>query len=679
MHNIFTKKSISISVVLALLWSILSLWTAPFVRAAELPYAIQNLKMLNTTNTVTTEFFEHQNLSINFDWFVPDPTGHLAAPIAQGDFFNIPIPDRFIIPNGSTYTDFVFKDPLNPAITLATGKITPGVNGGGVLKVEFTADAVGYTRANFNITMSARWNRVQYSYPVDTPVTVIFGDQTLNVTVKPQPPQHFANEKLNKWINSTLNGLGNATWNLRINGEHSAKQNVVITDTIGHIPNTNPPTNVVFLPATFRLRKGTFNANGSVLENAENVDLTGKLVFSPDMKSFTLTIGDILEEDDKKSYLFNYHTNYENGVGIRNSAVFSADGLPNVMRSQDFQVTTGSGAGADLNSKIKIIKMASDNNVYGLSGAVFRVTHVPTGQATDYTTDSMGVLVTPVLTPGRYRIQEISPPPGYVSNGFDITVIIEANRTNIRTLRNEPIRRDISVQKLWDPVDVVLKQPVAIELYADDVRVATQTLNEGNNFSHNFSNLRRYRVGKGNSEEIVYTVKEVGTIAGITTSYGGDMNNGLTVTNRFDPTNMDVTANVVWVGTPPPGETQPTVYFKLFRRTAGGAEEAVTTAPIMSLPPGTNSVTWTGLPSSTPLGVEYIYYVRETDSGGTELSGQIFNIAGSGGGLTVTNTWRVTNRIPQTGDSTNITALLLAMLLAGTTILIAKRKTSVNK
>ncbi|WP_289781230.1 Cna B-type domain-containing protein [Staphylococcus agnetis] len=95
----------------------------------------------------------------------------------------------------------------------------------------------------------------------------------------------------------------------------------------------------------------------------------------------------------------------------------------------------------------------------------------------------------------------------------------------------------------------------------------------------------------------------------------------------------DVTAKKVWDGTKTP---HPTVYFKLFQKDANNNEVAVPNADIKKLENGTTEVTWSALPELDKDGKAIVYYVKEVDAQGNDVTPEGYTKKEEG--LTVTNT-----------------------------------------
>ena len=127
-------------------------------------------------------------------------------------------------------------------------------------------------------------------------------------------------------------------------------------------------------------------------------------------------------------------------------------------------------------------------------------------------------------------------------------------------------------------------------------------------------------------------------------SYSPD---GLTVTNTYQiPMTGEVEAKKVWVNGP---TTHPTVWFKLYRKIAGGSIEEVPGVALQKLENGDTTANWTNLATTDINGNPYTFSVVEG-----QLVGSVFTpgappnyqVSYSPDGLTVTNTYQ----IPMTGE-----------------------------
>ena len=101
-----------------------------------------------------------------------------------------------------------------------------------------------------------------------------------------------------------------------------------------------------------------------------------------------------------------------------------------------------------------------------------------------------------------------------------------------RKLRFPIIKTDISVTKIWVGPKA---GPVTIHLFANGTDTGTTlTLDDSNNWTGSFSNVRKY---DQSGTEIQYTVTE-DAVNGYDTTITGDQTTGFTITNTEQPKNV---------------------------------------------------------------------------------------------------------------------------------------------
>lgn len=106
---------------------------------------------------------------------------------------------------------------------------------------------------------------------------------------------------------------------------------------------------------------------------------------------------------------------------------------------------------------LKIFKYDA-NTDEPLSGAVFTVTNIGTGWSTDVTTGDTGLAVLSNLEPGDYRIEEKTPPAGYLPAENPVqTIKLEADTVGQVVYKNEPDWSEVSLRKTVEGTD----EPIA--------------------------------------------------------------------------------------------------------------------------------------------------------------------------------------------------------------------------
>ena len=108
---------------------------------------------------------------------------------------------------------------------------------------------------------------------------------------------------------------------------------------------------------------------------------------------------------------------------------------------------------------------------------------------------------------------------------------------------------DISVSKVWNDAnnqDGIRPMSIDVQLYANGVATGSPvTLNALNNWKASFGNL--VKLDKfANGKEIVYTVKEVGTVAGYTATTDDNDKANIVITNTHTPETIAVKGTKTW-------------------------------------------------------------------------------------------------------------------------------------
>ena len=138
----------------------------------------------------------------------------------------------------------------------------------------------------------------------------------------------------------------------------------------------------------------------------------------------------------------------------------------------------------------------------------------------------------------NYTIDEVDVPEGYSK---DVTINDDGSTTITNTHTTDRVTK--TAIKVWDDEndqDGIRPDSIVVRLYANgEATKYTATLNESNNWRHNFTDLEKNEDGK----EIVYTVTEETKADGYTTKYSKD---GLTITNTHTPEVRSITVDKVW-------------------------------------------------------------------------------------------------------------------------------------
>lgn len=271
-----------------------------------------------------TELTIGAGFSLNIDWEVPET-------VHTGDFFDVEIPRKVNLTNGATIGDFdlLDKDGRTIARASVTRNSLSATSGGGNIHVVFLEDANNKYNLKGNMHLKAYFNqqaiKVNETHKIELKVNggIVPADPSTvpSVIVKPNP---LVKDILAKWGENLKGKPGVVKWVMRINQEGKNLKNVVIKDALqtnnGHYL---PPSSLPEVQTTeqFKLQKVVYREDASIASWGEVVDISDKLVLSPDGKSFTLTLGDI----GTQSYMLMYRTTLENGRVQQNNAVLTAD------------------------------------------------------------------------------------------------------------------------------------------------------------------------------------------------------------------------------------------------------------------------------------------------------------------------------------------------------------------
>lgn len=273
----------------------------------------------------------------------------------------------------------------------------------------------------------------------------------------------------------------------------------------------------------FKLQKVTYTENAGISNWGEVIDVTDKIQFAPDYKSWTLDLGDI----GTQGYMLFMKTAMTSGTLQKNKIAISSDEVTKDVTAQYKLADVGGDTGVTTKGKLQIVKQDSETGA-GLAGAKFEIKDLDDNTTQTLVTGADGTAVTPnVVFEANYEVKEIEAPFGYKLNNTVYTIQTSVSKDNIVTVKDEPITRDVKVSKTW--VGNTGTQAV-MHLYADNVDTGKSvTLDASNNWEYTFTGLRKYN---GN-QEIQYSIKE-DEMNFYMTSITGDMDNGFNVTNTWN-------------------------------------------------------------------------------------------------------------------------------------------------
>ena len=474
---------------------------------------------------------DHLNRNDSFylamDWKVRDEN----AILHEGDYFDIALPDNMRFPPTYSQPDFDLTD--SDGNVIATAHVTPGTENqaGGTIRVIFKDGINDNYNVHGTIYLGALFNKEKtVDNEVNTFEVSVNGEtETTQLTV--DKVGLSSDYVLGKWGERVSEGgqtVNKVKWYVTINYRKSDMKNCIISDSLNG--------DTTYLQDSFRLRKVELDDEGGVVRNIEDVELTGKITFGADNKSFTINLGDAGTEQ----YRLTYETTYTPGTQIKNNVRLQFDGEDKTSSTSYKSSDAGGTAGGDLANKIKITKVDADDNSITLANAVFTVTR-PDGSTFELTTGPDGTVTSGVLTQGTYKVKEKTAPSGYELNEEEYTLQVTSSGGALQTIKDEPIKTSVKVNKKWIGKEGT---SVIVHLYADGEDTGkTVTLNGENSWSDTFEGLRQYT---SEGTEIKYTVKE-DEQTNYSSETTGSMEDGYTITNT-NVEKISIPVTKTWVG-----------------------------------------------------------------------------------------------------------------------------------
>ena len=482
---------------------------------------ITNFRFMNLSKTNVGDIYYTDNFYFDLDW-AANTTG---ATLKEGDFFTIDLPDTVMFSADSSPIDFDIYDADGTGAVIAKAHITAGTHGA-TAKVVFTNWVENRYNVNGNIQLSARFDLTRVPVNQSTSFTVSVNAGKTNTTsstgsVNVAGPQVLNDESLNKfaWYDAANPRVAN--WEIRINHKKATLSNATIHDTI-------VSSNEKILKDTIRLSTVQMDQYGNdIAGTATPVDLTGKLTMSDNDKTFTINVGNVNGEQ----YRLTYQSTYTEGTNLNNKLTLTSVEQTYTFDAHFTRASSGGSGTGDLANKIKLTKVDEDDNTITLANAVFTVTQ-PDGTTFDLTTGADGTVTSEALVQGTYKVKEKTAPSGYELNDTEYTLEVTGTGGALQTITDKPIKTDITVTKTWVGPKA---GPVTIHLFANGTDTgSTLTLDDSNNWTGNFANLRKF---DQSGTEIQYTVTE-DAVNGYDTTITGDQTTGFTITNTEQPKNV---------------------------------------------------------------------------------------------------------------------------------------------
>ena len=373
--------------------------------------------------------------------------------------------------------------------------------------VPFNKDHIQLNQKNV-ITLTIKGNGVYDGYQMSAETTI----------TRPSTD----GEVIAKWGQGLPAEPNTVKWIIRVNKSGMDLHNVVLSDSL--VTDNGwflHPVNIS--KERFKLQKVTYNENAGISNWGEVIDVTDKIQFSSDYRSWTLPLGDI----GTQGYMLFVKTAMTSGTLQKNSVAISSDEVTKDVTAQYKLADVGGDTGVTTVGKLKVVKQDAETGV-GLAGAKFEVKDLDDNTTQTLVTGEDGTAVTPnVVFEANYEVREIEAPFGYKVDNTVYTIQTSVSEENVVTVKDQPITRDIKVSKTW--VGNTGTQAV-MHLYADNVDTGKSvTLDTSNNWEYTFTNLRKYN----GTQEIQYSIKE-DEMNFYMASVTGDMENGFNVTNTWN-------------------------------------------------------------------------------------------------------------------------------------------------
>ena len=569
---------------------------------------ITNLTIQNLAGETSNTVWITDTFYLAMDW---DASAN-GADLHEGDYFDVTLPNNMWFPSNTTASDFDLYAPDGVTV-IAHAHVTSGPGDkGGTARVTFTDWVEGKQDVKGSLRLASKFDQAQVTVGQDNTFDVAVSGQVSSVTVGVTGPTELHDEILSKWSTTIEGAPDQARWTLRINHMKATLTNAVITD---HL--SEGAGNETYIPDSFELYRVEMDSVGNVTQTFEQVPVAGKLTIAPDNRSFTLNLGNVNGEQ----YRLYYKTTYTPGTTLRNNAKLESAEKTKTYTATHISANSGGSGSGNLANKIKLTKVAADDNTVVLAGAVFEVTR-PDGSTFELTTGADGTVTSGFLTSGTYTVREKVSPSGYELSDQEYTLVVSSTGGALQTITDEPVKISISVTKAWVGPE---GGDVTVHLLADTVDTGkTLTLTAAGSWTGSFDGLRQYAT---DGHEIVYTVEE-DPVANYDAAVTGDAAGGFTITNTSTET-VSVPVAKTWVG---PKGTEVTV--KLL---SDGVEVPGKT---VALNEGNG---WTGnfdgLAKYAADGHEIAYTVTEAEVSGVDGSEYDTVVTGdAASGFTITNT-----------------------------------------
>lgn len=468
----------------------------------------------------------HQNNLYDGSSFFLNLTWNSTETVHTGDYFDILVPESIDMSSDKLDRTFPIIDSVVGDV-IGEGTLHPNGTEGGKISVVFNEQANNRSNLSGNVYLWVPFNKNHITLNQKNTFTftikgngIYNGYQMSAETTITRPSTD--GEVIAKWGQGLPDEPNTVKWIIRVNKSGMDLHHVVLSDSL-------VTDNGWFLHPVdvskerFKLQKVTYTENAGISNWGEVIDVTDKIQFAPDYKSWTLDLGDI----GTQGYMLFMKTAMTSGTLQKNKIALTSDEVTKDVTAQYKLADVGGDTGVTTKGKLQIVKQDSETGA-GLAGAKFEIKDLDDNTTQTLVTGADGTAVTPnVVFEANYEVKEIEAPFGYKLNNTVYTIQTSVSKDNIVTVKDEPTTRDIKVSKTW--VGNTGTQAV-MHLYADNVDTGKSvTLDTSNNWEYTFTGLRKYN---GN-QEIQYSIKE-DEMNFYMTSITGDMDNGFNVTNTWN-------------------------------------------------------------------------------------------------------------------------------------------------
>ena len=468
----------------------------------------------------------HQNNLYDGSSFFLNLTWNSTETVHTGDYFDILVPESIDMSSDKLDRTFPIIDSAT-GDNIGEGTLHPNGTEGGKISVVFNEQANNRSNLSGNVYLWVPFNKNHIELNKKNVFTftikgngIYNGYQMSAETTITRPSTD--GEVIAKWGQGLPDEPNTVKWIIRVNKSGMDLHHVVLSDSL--VTDNGWFLHPVDISKErFKLQKVTYTENAGISNWGEVIDVTDKIQFSSDYKSWTLDLGDI----GTQGYMLFMKTAMTSGTLQKNKIAISSDEVTKDVTAQYKLADVGGDTGVTTKGKLQIVKQDSETGA-GLAGAKFEIKDLDDNTTQTLVTGADGTAVTPnVVFEANYEVREIEAPFGYKLNNTVYTIQTSVSKDNIVTVKDEPVTRDIKVNKTW--VGNTGTQAV-MHLYADNVDTGKSvTLDTSNNWEYTFTGLRKYN---GN-QEIQYSIKE-DEMNFYMTSVTGDMDNGFNVTNTWN-------------------------------------------------------------------------------------------------------------------------------------------------